>query len=89
MLLSVALLYALVALVLRDGNHGSMGMALRGSDASDDDGEAGRREAAAEWEPEMPSRGASGDASRGPVKGGVEIYPVQVSWSAECDSSSG
>lgn len=62
-------------------------MALRGSDASDDDGDEVRR-AAAEWEPEIPirDRNAFGDASRGPVKGGVEIYPVQVRWSTECNS---
>lgn len=62
-------------------------MALRGSDASDDDGGEVRREAA-EWEPEIPNRdrNAFGDTSRGPVKGGVEIYPVQVCRSAECNS---
>lgn len=75
LLLLFALLYAFVALLLRDGDDDTSFAVLRGS--GDDADEV--TTPVDEWEPEVPEvRLSYGEADRGPVKGGVEIYPVQV-----------
>lgn len=78
LLLVVALIYAVSLLVFRGGD-GLRFTALRGSSAAIDATDVAAREAAQNWEPEKRTPGTSyGVSARGPVKGGVEIYPVQV-----------
>lgn len=78
LLLVIALVYALSLLAFRGGD-GPRFMALRGSTAANDVTEVAAGEAAQNWEPENRNPGTSyGVSARGPVKGGVEIYPVQV-----------
>lgn len=61
------------------GGDGLRFTALRGSSAAIDATDVAAREAAQNWEPEKRTPGTSyGVSARGPVKGGVEIYPVQV-----------
>eukprot|EP00904_Undaria_pinnatifida_P004729 jgi/Undpi1/14257/HiC_scaffold_9.g03906.m1 len=77
LLLVVALIYAVSLLVFRGGD-GLRFTALRGSSAAIDATDVAAREAAQNWEPEKRTPGTSyGVSARGPVKGGVEIYPVQ------------
>lgn len=78
LLLAIALVYAVGLLVFRGGD-GLRFMSLRGSTAANDASEVAAREVAQNWEPEKRNPGTSyGVPARGPVKGGVEIYPVQV-----------
>lgn len=82
LLLAIALVYAASLLVFRGAGNGLRFMSLRGSTAANDASEVAakdRKEAAQNWEPEKRNPGTSyGVSERGPVKGGVEIYPVQV-----------
>lgn len=81
LLLAIALVYAASLLVFRGAGNGLRFMSLRGSTAANDASEVAakdRKEAAQNWEPEKRNPGTSyGVSERGPVKGGVEIYPVQ------------
>ena len=79
LLLVIALVYAACLLVFPSAGDGLRFMALRGSTAANDASEVAPKEAAQNWEPEKRNPGTSyGVSARGPVKGGVEIYPVQV-----------
>lgn len=75
-LLSIALVYLLAVLVWPPDEDARGLMALRGTTLSDSVDDDRARKADEGWEPE--SRLSYGDTARGPVKGGVEIYPVQV-----------
>lgn len=83
-LLCIALAYSLTIRILGDADQ-STPVTLRGSSAVDEPDNTAAREAASAWEPEQQDRVSkfSYDNSRGPVKGGVEIYPVQVGASNE------
>lgn len=78
LLFSIALLYFVYAVVLRDqaGTFGGKTLSLRGESSSTE--ESGYEEDEnANWEPEQTPRNGYG-GNVGPVKGGVEIYPLQV-----------
>lgn len=77
---AVVLLYTTALLALREGD-GPIGfMALRGAQAeglsasTTDGDDSQEREEVEEWDP-LP---APNYGERGPVKGGVEVYPLQV-----------
>lgn len=86
---AVIVLYGVTVLVFRDGDHRMDLTALRGTQPSrpftmlDDEIEAGvsDREADEQWDP-LPQRHSGrisyGESPRDPVKGGVEVYPLQV-----------
>lgn len=80
---AVVLLYATFLFAFREGDHAVGFTALRGGAPSEgsttlpgDDGEetAEAREEVETWDP-VPDHNYS---ERGPVKGGVEVYPLQV-----------
>lgn len=83
--MAIILLYAAFAVVSRDGNDQAGFMLLRGNDSGADRGrganafvreeeEVSEREPVEHWDP-VPDNDYG---YRGPVKGGVEVYPLQV-----------